>query len=134
MSTFVNKLLNNEIITDPTITYKCDRCSKCKSNYFIHMNIDNTDKYICSYLCSGEMEQKYGNNYWDNVVNIKDFQHPRPLQPKTYKPKEKFSVEYDYIDDSRNEFIQSLYEEDKRIQQLEQEYSELSSESDYDSE
>ena len=98
------------------------------------MECNNVNKYICSYLCSGDMEQEYGDNYWDNVVNIQDLQHPRPLQPKMYKPKEKFTIEYDHIDDNRNVFIQSLYEEDKRIHQLEKEYSNLTSESDYDSE
>ena len=98
------------------------------------MNIDSSDKYICSYLCSKDMHIHYGKNYWDNLVNIEDFQHPRPLQIKN-ENMGKFKIVHDPINNDRNEFIQSLEYEDKRVEELEKEYEYNSSESndmDYD--
>ena len=51
------------------------------------MNINNKDKYICSYICSKDMHETYGKEYWNNVVNIEDFQHLRPLQPRPLRKK-----------------------------------------------
>ena len=133
MSSFADKLLNKTITaTPPTlISYKCDRCGECKKNYFIHMNKDDEDTYICSYLCSGDMHLDYGQDYWNTVVNTEDFNHLRPIiEPP--KKKEKFAIEYDELDHERNEFIQSLIDEDKRIEEMEQEYDQSSSDNEYD--
>ena len=45
--------------------YACDKCCNNSKSYFIHMNIDNKDKYICSYICSKDMHETYGKDYWD---------------------------------------------------------------------
>ena len=89
---------------------------------------------ICSYICSKNMHEVYGKDYWDNVVNIEDFQkYPLPMIPKIVK-KEQFIVEYDMINTDRNDFIQSLQEEDERIIKMENSMKEYnSSSSDYES-
>jgi len=128
------KNITNNVVEDESKPkeFVCDKCNKCKGKYFIHMDIDNKDKYICSYICSKDMHETYGKKYWDNVVNIEDFQHPRPLF-NPLEEREKFSLEYDYVNEDRNQFIEALYEEDERVFYLEQEYKQYSS-SDYDSE
>jgi len=134
MPSFSDKLQNKKEVTKYITSFKCDKCGECKAKYFIHMNIDNSDKYICSYLCSKDMHINYGKNYWDNLVNIEDFQHPRPLQIKN-ESMDKFKVVHDPINNDRNEFIQSLEEEDKRVEALEKDYEYNSSDSsdmDYD--
>ena len=134
MPSFTDKLQNKKEVTEYITSFKCDRCGECKNKFFIHMDINKKDKYICTYLCSKDMHINYGKDYWDNVVNIEDFQHPRPLQIKQ-EYKETFKVEYDHINDDRNVFIQSLEDEDKRVEKLEKEYEYDSSESsnmDYD--
>ena len=92
------------------------------------MNKDGKDTYICSYLCSKDLHLDYGRDYWDTVVNLEDFNHLRPIV-EVKKEKEKFSIEYNELDHERNEFIQSLIDEDKRIEELEREYELSSSDS-----
>ena len=129
-------MTNNDVIEEEySKTFKCSECNESKNKYFIHMNIDNMDKYVCSYLCCKGLDDKYGEDHMKYVVNIKDFQHLRPLKPSGYKEnKNKFSLEYDYINEDRNEFIESLYLEDERMSKLEEEYSYISSSSDSDTE
>ena len=59
MTSFANKL-SNKTDESTTITYKCDKCGKCKNKFFIHLDMDGDNKYICSYLCSKEMHIDYG--------------------------------------------------------------------------
>jgi len=131
MSTFAESLLNKNDSNSNIISYKCDRCNKCSNKYFIHMNKEGMDKYICSYLCCGDLHLDYGKDYWDSVVNLEDFNHLRPIV-EVKKMKEKFAIEYNELDHERNEFIQSLIDEDNRILELEKEYEVSSSDSDYD--
>ena len=97
--------------------YKCDKCSKNKYKFFIHMNIDGSDKYICSYLCSKDMHITYGKGYFQYVVNTEDFNHPRPLVDNV--PDAKFKVNKDIYDRERYDFLCGLEEEDKRVELLE---------------
>ena len=131
MSSFADKLLNKTTTEPVNVTHKCDRCGTCSKNYFIHMKNDGKDTYICSYLCSGDMHLDYGKDYWNTVVNVEDFNHLRPIV-EVKQVKEKFAIEYNELDHERNEFIQSLIEEDKRIEELEQECELSSSDSEYD--
>ena len=118
MDSFANKLLNKEEVTDTIASYKCDRCSKSHDTFFIQMkSFQHKDKFICSYMCSKDMHLDYGKDYWTNVVNLEDFQHLAPIH-NIKQTKEKFSVEYDPIDSDRNEFVQSLIEEDERVEKL----------------
>ena len=128
MSSFANKLTNKKN-ESTTITYKCDKCGECKSRYFIHLNQGMGDKYICSYLCSNNMHIDYGKDYWDSVVNIEDFNYPKPpIYCKSYE--HDFGVKKDLINSDRNDFVQELYDEDLRVEELERE-SGYSSDSDY---
>ena len=122
--------LNNVVEENNIQVYKCDKCSKCKEKYFIHMNIDNSDKYVCSYLCSKDLHKKY-KNYWDSVVNLEDFnKYPIPvLYTNNIK---KFKINISPYDVERYEYQLEMEEEDRRIKELEN-YSD-SSNSDYDSE
>ena len=122
--------LNNVVEENNIKVYKCDTCSKCKEKYFIHMNIDNSDKYVCSYLCSKDLHKKY-NNYWDSVVNLEDFnKYPIPvLYTNNIK---KFKIDISPYDVERYEYQLEMEEEDRRIKELEN--CSDSSNSDYDSE
>jgi hypothetical protein len=128
MSSFADTLLNKGNTVSVNVGHNCDRCNKCSKKYFIHMNKDGKDTYICSYLCSKDLHLDYGRDYWDTVVNLEDFNHLRPIV-EVKKEKEKFSIEYNELDHERNEFIQSLIDEDKRIEELEREYELSSSDS-----
>ena len=108
--------------------YKCDKCSKNKYKYFIHMDIDGEDKYICSYLCSKDMHITYGKGYFQYVVNTEDFNHPRPLVDNVHV--DKFKINKDIYDRERYDFLCGLEEEDKRVELLEKAYERYSSSSD----
>ena len=108
--------------------YKCDKCSKNKYKYFIHMDIDGEDKYICSYLCSKDMHITYGKGYFQYVVNTEDFNHPKPLVDNVVN--DKFKVNKDIYDSERYDFLCGLEDEDKRVELLETEYGRYSSNSD----
>ena len=97
------------------------------------MNIENDDKYICSYICSKNMHETYGRDYWNNVVNTEDFNHLRPIIKKEFV-KEKFSIDRDPMDGERYEFFNKLDEEDMETKLIEEEYGYSSCSSDYDSE
>ena len=130
MASFADKL-SNTTDESTTITYKCDKCGECKRSFFIHLDQGKGDKYICSYLCSGDMHLDYGQDYWNTVVNVEDFNHLRPIV-EVKKVKEKFAIEYNELDHERNEFIQSLIDDDKNTEELEKEYELSSSDSEYD--
>ena len=126
---FSDKLIGKEEVKG-NIEYVCDTCSKCKDKYFIHMNIDNSDKYVCSYLCSKDLHKKY-NNYWDSVVNLEDFnKYPIPVLYKNNI--KKFKIDISPYDVERYEYQLEMEEEDRRIKELEN-FSD-SSNSDYESE
>ena len=122
--------VNNVVEENNIKVYKCDTCSKCKEKYFIHMNIDNSDKYVCSYLCSKDLHKKY-KNYWDSVVNIEDF-NKYPIPALHTKNSEKFKIDISPYDVERYEYQMEMEAEDQRIKELEN-YSDNSN-SDYDSE
>lgn len=133
---YKNKI-NNDVVEEEEITkkYKCIECNNSKDKYFIHMNINNKDKYVCSYICCKDLDNKYGEDHMKYVVNKDDFQHLRPLKPSGFRDnKNDFKIEYDYINNDRNEYIESLYLEDERMIKLEEEYSYISSSSDSDNE
>ena len=131
MSSFANKLCNKKN-ESTTITYKCDKCGECKQRYFIHLDQGCGDKYICSYICSKDMHIDYGKDYWDSVVNTEDFNYPKPpIYGKKYAYE--FGVQKDIINSYRNDFVQELYDEDLRVEELEREFYD-SSDSEYYSE
>ena len=135
MTSFADKL-TGEVDEDVQYQreYACDKCCNNSKTYFIHMNIDNKDKYICSYICSKDMHETYGNDYWDDVVNLEDFNNLRPII-KNKVVKEKFSIDRDPMDGERYEFFSKLDEEDMETARIEEEYGYTSSSSsDYDSE
>lgn len=128
---FSDKLSGKEVETE-SIHYVCDTCSKCKNKYFINLDIDGENKYICSYLCSKNLHEKYGKNYWDNLVNVDDFnKYPTPpIYNNKYK-EEKFSLKISPYETERLEYYNEMLEEDRRTQELEN-YSDTSSNSEYD--
>lgn len=129
MPSFADKL-NNKTDESTTITYKCDKCGKYKTKFFIHLDQGKGNKYICSYLCSKEMYIDYGKDYWNDVVNIEDFQHPTPpIYGNKYK--HQFGVQKDLINTDRNIHVQEMYNEDKRVELMEQEIICFTSDSDY---
>jgi len=46
MASFADKL-NNKTNESTTITYKCDKCGECKNKFFIHLDMNGNNKYIC---------------------------------------------------------------------------------------
>ena len=121
--------VNNVVEENNIKVYKCDTCSKCKEKYFIHMNIDNSDKYVCSYLCSKDLHKKY-KNYCDNVINLEDF-NKYPIPALHTKNREKFKIEISPYDVERYEYHMEMEREDKYIETLENS-SQISSNSEYD--
>ena len=114
---FSDKLLG-KVMKNEKIQYECDTCSKCTKKYFINLNIKGKNKYICSYLCSKNLHGKYGKNYWDNLVNVEDFnKYPQPIITK--KKVEKFKIEISPWDIERLEYYNEMLEEDKRVEALE---------------
>ena len=66
------------------------------------------------------MHIDYGKDHWNDVVNIEDFEYPTPpIYGKKYK--HQFGIQEDMINTDRNIHVQEMYEEDKRIESLEQE-------------
>ena len=124
MLSFTDKVKGKKLVK-PFGGYKCDKCMKNKSKFFMHMNMKGEDKYICSYLCSKNMHITYGKEYWNHVVNTEDFNHLKPLPIHTDKP-EKFRIEKDPYDGDRYAFLNDLEEEDERVRQFEEELSDWS--------
>ena len=124
--------LKGKSVESKSINYLCDTCSQCKNKYFINLNIDGENKYICSYLCSKNLHEKYGKNYWDNLVNIEDFnKYPTPPIYNNNLNKDKFKIEISPYDIERIEHYNEMIEEDKRVYELEN-CSDTSSNSEYD--
>ena len=134
MSSFADKIMNKKDKTTSITLYKCDKCGISKNKFFIHLNIDNSDKYICSYLCSTEMLADYGKGYWNKyVVNVEDFKHPKPLIIKQ-EHRNMFEMGFDCYNRERNELLEELRIEDERVAQMINAYDEVLSNSDYESE
>ena len=115
-----------------SINYVCDTCSKCKNKYFINLDIDGENKYICSYLCSKNLHEKYGKNYWDNLVNVEDFnKYPIPPIYNNKYNENRFELKISPYETERLEYYNEMLEEDRRIAELEN-YSDTSSNSEYD--
>ena len=96
--------------------------SATKRNYIERMN---NNKVHCM-----KIAKKYGKDYWDDVVNLGDFQHPTPpIYGKKYK--HQFGVKIDLINTDRNVYVQEMEEEDKRIDIMEQDMNGSSSDSEY---
>ena len=59
--------------------FKCCNCSKMTPDPWIKYNCkkENDIKYICSYICS----RKVGSVGLENIINIEDFNEPRPVIP-----------------------------------------------------
>tara|TARA_B110000858_G_C17603502_1_gene381145 strand:- start:73 stop:477 length:405 start_codon:yes stop_codon:yes gene_type:complete len=115
--TFSDKVNGKEDVSSVRKEYKCDKCRNSKLKFFIHMDIDGEDKYICSYLCSKDMHITYGKNYFQNVVNTEDFNHPKPLVDNVVN--DKFKVNKDIYDSERYDFLCELEDEDKRVELFE---------------
>lgn len=128
---FSDKLIG-KVVESKSINYVCDTCSKCKNNYFINLNIDGENKYICSYLCSKNLHEKFGKNYWDNLVNIEDFnKYPIPPIYNNKYNENRFELKISPYETDRLEYYNEMLEEDRRIAELEN-YSDTSSNSEYD--
>lgn len=128
---FSDKLMG-KVEENKIIQFKCDNCSKCKQKYFMKLNINNNDKYICSYLCSKNLHEQYGKNYWDYVENIEDFnKYPTPPIYNNKYNEDKFKVKISPYDIERLEYYNEMIEEDRRVYELEN-CSDTSSNSEYD--
>ena len=59
--------------------FRCCNCLKITPDPWINYNSKKDDdiKYICSYLCS----KKVGSVGLENIINIEDFNEPRPVIP-----------------------------------------------------
>ena len=130
---FSDKLIGKSDKTE-SIYYVCDTCSKCKIKYFINLDIDGENKYICSYLCSKNLHEKYGKNYWDKLVNIEDFnKYPTPPIYNNINNYDKFSIKISPYDIERYENKIDMEEEERYIEYLENNTNSSSnSDSDYE--
>ena len=60
----------------------CSVCGETTQKPFI---IYDSDKYICSWICSNRNPE--GTITFDRIVNIKDFSDPIPVMPKKFEVK-----------------------------------------------
>ena len=80
----------------------------------------------CSYLCSKQLNDELGENYWDNVINKEDFDVPRPVcQITNISTRGDITTGFG-LDEIRDEIEQ----ENQRIEMLEYEYNVSSSDED----
>ena len=89
---------------------------KCEGDSVVHG---------CSYICTNKIDQVVGKKYWDRVVNTEDFPTLRPMIHKKNTPEEAIT------DNDLEELMEEINEED-RIQQIEWDYEQSSSEDDWE--
>jgi len=130
---------------------KCFVCEKCLGNTY-SLKIKKGDNYFhtCSYGCNLKMEEKYGEDFWEHTLNKTDFIVPgsKNKNPFVNISKEKeidrnlFGT-YDFENMDENEIIMDgdkyerqyrLYLENKAIDEIFENGSDVSSEYSYESE
>ena len=99
---------NKEFDSKPWLIVYCDK------NYH----------YGCSYLCSRNFKGILGPNYWDGLINKEDFQEPRPVFGFTQRSNSK-DITTGF---GMYEIRQEIEDENLRIERIEEEYENESSE------
>ena len=130
---------------------KCFVCEKCLGNtYSLKIKKDDNYFHTCSYGCNLKMEEKYGEDFWEHTLNKTDFIVPgsKNKNPFVNISKEKeidrnlFGT-YDFENMDENEIIMDgdkyerqyrLYLENKAIDEIFENGSDVSSEYSYESE
>tara|TARA_Y100000389_G_C17465442_1_gene525064 strand:+ start:543 stop:932 length:390 start_codon:yes stop_codon:yes gene_type:complete len=97
-------------------TILCDCCEKqiIGKPWLSVKNHINKEKiyHVCSYSCSNTFTEKYGDGYWNDIINKEDFNEPRPVF-EIYRIKEKrkdITSEFD-VEKIREEIEIDLSEE-----------------------
>ena len=130
---------------------KCFVCEKCLGNsYSLKIKKDNNYFHTCSYSCNLEMKEKFGEDFWEHTLNKTDFIVPgsKNKNPFVNISKEKeidrnlFGT-YDFENMDENDIIMDgdkyerqykLYLENKAIDEIFENSSDVSSEYSYESE
>ena len=130
---------------------KCFICEKClKNTYSLKIKKDGHYFHTCSYNCNLEMNEKFGSDFWENTINKTDYIIPgvEPKNPFVNIHKEKdfdrnlFGT-YDFENMDENEIIMDgekyerqykIYLENKAIDEIFDNNSDVSSEYSYESE
>lgn len=106
--TAVCSICKKEIEGKPWISIQCDK------DCIIHG---------CSYICNKKMSLLVGKNYLDKVINKEDFNYLFPIIRESTSTKTVNTFE-------REELLNEIEEEERRIEALEWEYQQTSSDSD----
>ena len=102
------------------------QCIHCKRHFcddekpWISVNYENKVVNGCSYFCGNELSKYVGIGYWKNVINKEDFNEPRPV----VKYKEKGDITANF---GIEEIKYEISEEERRTQEIEDEYEDISS-------
>lgn len=117
----------NDQEIDEVFNYKL-QCIHCKSilngKPWLSVRYENKIYNACNYSCGVNMGNYVGPNYWDKIINKEDFSEPRPVLQ--YK-KNKIDITTGFgMDEIRRE----IEEEEKRINELEQNFENSISNSD----
>jgi len=112
---------------ETTPTNKCLLCETViEGKPWLSVGTKGCIVHACSYHCGKNMNTKLGKGYWNDVINKEDFNEPRPTCQNKNKSVGDITTGFD-LDDIRYEIEQ----EDQRIEMMEYEYDESSSDDDY---
>ena len=109
------------------------QCCVCEKNlgntYSLRILQDNQLSYTCSYKCNQKVCEFKGKDYWKYVINKTDFIHP-VIDKKQENNKEYTFTEHetDIISDpERYENLYEIYLENKKIDEIMDNYSDKTS-------
>ena len=105
----VCSICKKQIVGKPWISIQCDK------DCIIHG---------CSYICNKQMGLLVGKDYIEKVINKEDFNY---LFPRINNNRR---VSIETISHTREEILQEIEDEEQRMEELEWEYEQTSSESD----
>ena len=116
----VDKDENNE--EDEKKEFNCIECSKIingKPWISVCFPEDDYTVHACNYLCARKLKYHVGVGYWDNVVNKEDF-NTLLIPVNTFRNTKNNDITTNF---HREEIIEEILKEDKRISDIENEYN-----------
>tara|TARA_B100000029_G_scaffold225179_2_gene222995 strand:+ start:3829 stop:4227 length:399 start_codon:yes stop_codon:yes gene_type:complete len=116
----VDKDVKNE--EDEKKEFNCIECSKIingKPWISVCFPEDDYTVHACNYLCARKLKYHVGVGYWDNVVNKEDF-NTLLIPVNTFRNTKNNDITTNF---HREEIIEEILKEDKRISDIENEYN-----------
>lgn len=101
-----------------------NKCVCCKATIIgkpwitVCFDEDDYTVHACNYSCASKLKYQIGIGYWDNVVNKEDFDtHLIPVETFNNKSKKDITTNF-----QRDEIIDEILQEEKRINDIEKVY------------